>query len=44
MDTLVFMQFDFKKVWDPNKIDDFKIALAKKIRYRLTVIGGHEEG
>lgn len=24
--------------WDENKIDDFKIKLAKKIKYRLTVI------
>ncbi len=25
--------------WDESKIDDFKLELAKKIRYRLTVIG-----
>jgi hypothetical protein len=24
--------------WDENKIDDFKLGLAKKIRYRLTLI------
>ncbi len=28
--------------WDENKIDDFKIDLAKKITYRLTVIGSQK--